>query len=71
MRTPLSQYIITSAIFIIGGGFIGWALAALTGGDTNAQSSGTGLGCAAGVVIAVVYYFATRNSGSLNDKAAK
>lgn len=56
----MKNYILSSAIFIVVGGFLGWAVAFFTGGDTAAQSSGTGWGCAVGAGAATLYYFLTK-----------
>lgn len=61
------KYILTLALFIIAGGFIGCGIGALVGDP----STGTGYGSGAGLLIGGIYCFATRKAGSLNDKAPR
>lgn len=56
--SPISLF----AALIIAGGFLGWLTAFVAGGDTTAQSTGTGYGCAAGLLVAVAVFFWLRNA---------
>ena len=56
----MSKYILSTAIFIIALGFIGCIGSLIFNiGDPSAF---TGYGCAAGLICAGVYYFASRNT---------
>ena len=52
------KYLLTIAIFIIAGGFIGCAIGALFGNPSAGTGDGVGIGALAGLV----YCFITRNA---------
>ncbi len=56
---PFTGYILSLAILIIGGGFLGCGVGYLIG-DAGDASTGTGIGSAVGLVIGLYYYFSTR-----------
>ena len=56
--SPISLF----ASLIIGGGFFGWLAAFATGGDTTTQSTFTGYGAGAGLLLAVAVFFWLRNA---------
>ena len=57
----MKEYSLISAIFIIGFGFLGFAVGALFGPE-GAASTGTGVGSGAGLLLAIGYYLVTKNS---------
>ena len=68
MDTKISSWIPIIIGFIILGGFMGWAVAALTNGN---ESNGTGIGLPVGLLGGLVYCLLTQRGSSLNDKAGK
>ena len=52
------KYILTIALFILAGAFIGCGVGALAGNP----STGTGIGCAVGLLAGLGYCYATRNA---------
>lgn len=52
------KYVLTIAIFILAGAFVGCGVGALAGNP----SAGTGYGCAVGLLAGAAYCYATRNA---------
>ena len=57
----MKNYILSTALFVIGVGFLGFAVGAVFG-PVGAASTDTGIGSGIGVVVAIVYYLGTKNS---------
>ena len=57
----MKNYSLSSAVLVIGIGFLGFAVGALFG-PAGAASAGTGIGSAVGALLAVGYYLATKDS---------
>jgi hypothetical protein len=56
----MSHYILSIVLIILTSAFVSWAIAAISGASTTAQSSSTGWGLLIGAVVAGLYYLVTR-----------